>query len=149
MLRNWCNWFGRHIDRVAPLDRVLAVAFHRDPAAFEDEYLMLVGVRVLGRMSAGRNSNCRMEKLGAASSGPIRQRMRQFAAPSVSTGAASNLLATDDFHGSIPSPRPNTLDSHDDPVYHIRPRRKNPEATTPSAVWASAKEDQPPLTPRS
>ena len=59
------------------------------PVPSKHKYFMFVAVGMLWGMTAGSYSNCRMEKLGALSSGPIRQRMRQLTAPSVSTGAAS------------------------------------------------------------
>ncbi len=84
----------------------------------------------------GATSNCRIEKLGAASSGPIRQRMRQPDGPFGIDGSGFDLFTMDDFHGNSPfSAWTRRLNESFDPgclFYHNDRAKKTPRQRLPA-----------------
>ncbi len=123
---------GGHVNHTARPERMLAIAFQHDPAAFEHEDFMFVSVRVFGGVAAGGDlelphGETRRGIVGAdqAAHAAIRRTFGRHR-------RGFNLFALDDFHGESPPP----------PIIARAAAQKNPEATTPSTVSASNKEAQ-------
>jgi hypothetical protein len=141
---------GRDENARASPQRMLPVALQDRADAFEHEDLVLVGVAVLGRLAAGghleqshgepgRSVLLADQAAEATSDGPVRVDRSGF-----------DFLIVRYFHGLLPrcivERSAVTFNQRGEPYFRAV---KNPEATTPSAVFASAKETSQPSSSRS